>query len=737
MKKPLNPRTLTLIFVITGLMIGWVGLGVYWSTHHLVQSFGSVSDSHQAIEKLQTIQQQIQAAENSAYNYVITGREERLDAYSRSRRAVPRLLREAEALLADHPRQKKTLRQFHDLYRLHQDYLAKIITARSSDGLEAAARWVVAEDDRSIRDLLEIILSDVQKEEGRILKRRSASSWQLAGEAKWTMGGAVALSLMLIGFVFALLRREARYRRRAENTNVRLETFLESIIERIPYLVMVKEVDTLRLTLVNKATTEWLGKSREDLLGSNDYDLWPRDRAREATERDREALRSGQAIDVPEESFRSASGDERILHTQRMAIPDEEGAAAHLLTIAEDITERKKAERMLELSRDAAVQSERLKSEFIRNMSHEIRTPLSVVLGMNALLLDTSLNDQQRAFAGKVGHAADGLVKLTKAILDFSKIENGTFALELQEMNLREMIEAILTMLKEQARIKGVGLVHVVPPSVPPALVGDPVRLRQVLTELIGNALKFTAKGEVIVRVQEPEQAGDVLWLTIKVSDTGPGIVADAKNHVFDAFRQGDGSPTRRFGGTGLGLAISKRIVELMGGSIGCESTLDEGSTFWCRIPFQKRASAPQSVNVATLPWTRARVLVIDENAVSRQQLRAHFSGWGLASEGVSTGEAALAMLRREQQAGRPFKIVLLDFHLMDMEATEFARTIRGEAALRGIQLVVLSETPLDPATSADFGFSACLSKPVQPQLLLDRLAGLVDTRQESQRPAA
>jgi PAS domain S-box-containing protein len=723
-------------FAAASVLIAGIAGGTYWTTHRLVRSFDSVADSHRAIENLQSLQTLIETGQASAYNYVITGREGRLQAYRESTRSIPRKLRALESLVNDFPRQKSALRQFRRVLTLHQQYLAQMVGARDAQGFEGAAQWVAAEDDHSVRIALGMLIEEIQNDEARVLRRRAASSLKQSIHTKAALVLAALFSLALILWVFSLFRKEAGDRAEAQAASHRLDRFLRTLIERIPYAVWVREADNLRLTLVNQTAQSWMSRPEAELLGANDYDLLPHEAARISLQEDRDVLRKGDPVDIPEETW-GYGGKPRILHTQKVAIPDENGAPAFLLTISEDITERKQAEHMLEMSRDAAVQSERLKSEFIRNMSHEIRTPLSIVVGMISLLQDTPLSSEQRLFASKIERSAGGLARLTREILDFSKIETGTFSLEMREMNLRDEIENSLRMWSEQARTKGIRLETLIPASVPPLLIGDPVRVRQVLTELIGNALKFTERGQIQVRVQEAEETVDQVSLTFQVSDSGIGILEDVQKHLFNPFRQGDGSPTRRFGGTGLGLAISKRIVELLGGKIGFSSAPKEGSTFWFTLPFTKPGIQPIRVEVPMLPWTRARVLVVEDNAVSRRQLQDQLSAFALSNEGVASGGAAIDLLRKEQQAGRPFQIVLLDLHLPDMEGVELARAIKAESALAATPLVVLTETTMDPTDVAELGFSASVPKPFQADTLLDRLAGLVAITVKVPRSAA
>jgi len=729
MRKPLEPRTIAALFGIAAVVLSWVSLASFWSTNRLVRSFEADNGSHQVLDKLQHIEMLMEAAESGVRGYVITGDAGQLGPYRYAKLVVPFDMKQIEGLLSAHPQRKDTWHKLNRLLSNHLAYLTDTVSLRQSHGSGAAASWIVDQEDKAKRDAMEHLLSEVQQEKRTQLSLLRNQVSEHEWKTKAALLFATLVSFGLLAWAFSLLQRVAGERRFAQSATERTETFLHSIIERIPYMILVKEAANLRLTLVNKAAEEWLGRSREELLDSNEFDLRPQDAASAAIEKDREVLRDGKLADIAEEPLVLPGQKDRILHTQKIPVPDAEGNPAYLLTISEDITRRKQTEKMLELSRDAAVESARLKSEFIQNMSHEIRTPLSVVSGMTALLLGTSLTPEQKRFASMVQRAADGLSNLSRSILDFSKIEAGAFSLNIQDMDIRRIVEDVVSMLGEQAKVKGVKLVSVIYSDIPPVLRGDPIRLRQVLTQLIDNAVKFTEHGEIILRVTEARRTESQVWLHIRISDTGIGMARETQAHLFEAFRQGDGSRTRKFGGTGLGLAISRRILELMGGEIGFESAEGQGSTFWLTVPFNRSTAAGALSQDVPAPWMRTRVLVVDENETVRQLVQENLRIWALASEAAPSGEAALELLRREQKAGRPYSIVILDMHLPDMDGVVFARKIHMDPALIGTHLIVMTSTESFPESAATtLGFSGWISKPPKLEELHERLASLIDS---------
>jgi len=379
-------------------------------------------------------------------------------------------------------------------------------------------------------------------------------------------------------------------------------------------------------------------------------------------------------------------------------------------------------EQALELAR-AAEEASRAKSQFLANMSHEIRTPMNGVIGMIELLLDTSLSAKQRRFAQTVRSSADALLTLINDILDFSKIEAGKMALERIDFDLREAVEDVCELLAESAHKKGLELVHGIAEDVPSDVRGDPGRLRQILINLVGNAVKFTERGEIVVRVRALERSDAAMRLRFEVQDTGVGIVPEAQPHIFNLFTQGDGSTTRRYGGTGLGLAIARQLAGMMGGEIGVASEPGKGSTFWFSARFE--ASGEQ----ARAPWPRAdlrglKALVVDDNATNREILGSQLKSWGMRAVCAPNAVQALAQLR-VAAGGERFDLAILDMMMPDMDGLALARAIKSDPALVAVRLIILTSMGLrgDAADARQTGVEAYLTKPVRQSELYNALA--------------
>lgn len=484
-----------------------------------------------------------------------------------------------------------------------------------------------------------------------------------------------------------------------------------------------------QFVFVNPAWREVLGYSQEELATMTVYDVVHPSRHMGLANFFRMALQ-GEHLG----GFQTivVTKDGRSVHVEGNShCQYKDGKPSVGIAIMRDVTERKRAEEELRRSKEVAEDATRAKSAFLANMSHEIRTPMNGVIGTAGLLIDTNLSPEQRELAETIRGSAESLLTIINDILDFSRIESGRLIFEELNFDLREVVEGTLEMMAGAAQAKSVELAGVIVPGAPVALRGDPGRLRQVLINLLGNAIKFTDSGSVSLRVSCQGESDDLAILSFEVSDTGIGIPKEVQEQLFEPFVQADGSTTRRFGGTGLGLAISRQLVERMGGAINVRSAPGKGAvfTFTAELGRQPR-SEDQVVTESAL--MDCRVLVVDDNEVSLESLRGQLAHWNMRTGSARSGNEAIVALAEASAEGEPFGLALIDLKMPDMDGISLARAIRADSRIPHLRLVLLTpfcKTPTEDL--AAYGITACRTKPIKQSALFDCVAEVLEVKTE------
>jgi two-component system sensor histidine kinase/response regulator len=403
------------------------------------------------------------------------------------------------------------------------------------------------------------------------------------------------------------------------------------------------------------------------------------------------------------------------------------GTSTAFCAFTRDITERKKVEEELQHSRDAAVSASRFKSEFLSNMSHEIRTPMNGIIGMTEILLRSTLTDSQSRYATSIKDSSQSLLSVINDILDFSKIEAGKLSLESLDLEPIKLVESVGELLAVQARQKGIPLLTFIDPQIPFTLRSDPMRLRQILVNFVGNAVKFSDKGNVLVRASlEADEASKKIKFS--VTDRGPGMTEAQVASLFKPFVQGDSSMTRKYGGTGLGLSICKKLVDLMKGQIGVHSVEGYGSTFWFTVPFEASQQFPLPAKTTEFPSLNGtRILIVDDDPDAREILHDYLTYWGMRSSTATSSEQALERLETEAQTD-PYAVVIVDMAMPGTDGMQFGKTIRESAALKNTKLILATgfDKPGIGEEAISLGFDAYLTKPIRQSELFDAITSVV-----------
>jgi two-component system, sensor histidine kinase and response regulator len=554
------------------------------------------------------------------------------------------------------------------------------------------------------------------------------------------IGGVLSSAMMLYRAKEAKMRVEraidANARRRTEEHLLHERHRMQVLLEHTPDYIYFKDLQS-RFVLVSPSLVKYFGlQHAEQIIGKSDFDVFTRVYAQAAFDDEQNVIRTGVALVNKEEKETWPSGRISWASTTKLPFRDANGVIIGTFGISRDITQQKFNEEALRDAKMAAESATEAKSNFLANMSHELRTPLSAILGMSEILLDTGLTPEQQEFAEIIHSSGHGLVAMLNDILDFSKNEAGHIELESIPFDLALAIDEVVHLHSANAEAKKLELIERISPGAPSRLLGDPGRLRQILSNLIGNAIKFTDQGHVYIDVNgtviddNNEKDGEnekdrgnekIAQLTFNISDTGIGISADKLQTIFDKFTQADSSTTRRFGGTGLGLAICKQLAEAMGGNFHVTSVENTGSTFSFTVTLPI-ASGTATILPAQIDLSGVRVLVVEGNAIHRRVIEEQLASWGCPYESFSTAQEALTATDRH-----PCHIAIIDTYLVDMHGLDLGPALRRQQHGEQLGLILLTTIGRrgDAKKAESSGFNAYLVKPVRQLDLRDTISAV------------
>ena len=500
---------------------------------------------------------------------------------------------------------------------------------------------------------------------------------------------------------------------------------LATIVEQSSEAIWTKDLSGT-ITTWNAGATAMLGYSTEAAVGNK---LEVEESNPEEEQARMKRLASGERFSYDTKA-RTESTAQIDMQVALAPLVNEANECIGTIAVARDVTQSKRSEEALRQARGAAEAANHAKSSFLARMSHEIRTPMNGVLGMTELLLETGLSSVQRKYAETVQSSGKNLLAIINDVLDFSKIEAGKLELEQVNLDLRKSLEDIVDLLAERAHAKGLELACRISSELDTYVKGDPLRLGQVLTNLTGNAIKFTQKGSVLMNLTCESQTDSDVTVRFEVQDTGEGISPEAQTRIFEEFSQADGSTTRKHGGSGLGLAISRQLVEMMGGQLQVSSALGKGATFWfvCRFPKQQHVSREHEPSKLMGTLTGLRTLIIESSSVSHGVLLSQIYNWGMTVRVAETPEQGLALLSHAAKSKEPFDLAVIDLGFFSDDSLSLARSIKSVPELGELRLVML--TPVGNSASVkaarDVGIDSCLVKPVRQSELYESLVGVM-----------
>jgi len=723
-------------FAAAAVMIAILGWVIYDATLEARDSTRRVSDTLYVIRSMDKINEDLSSAEIAQRGFLLSG----LDAFTAERDVALAQVEDSyktlQSLTLDNPRQQRRLLMLDLLVRNRVARMQENSLRRATEGVAAASVYIASEAAQKDRSSLQALIEDMREDELQRLQRRRDDLQKRYGSEL-----IVLITVMLIGLVaLGYFAFSAQARRQNLATQ-----YARSLIEASQDPMVTINPDG-KISDVNEATVRVTGVDRKALIGSDFSSYFSNPVL--AQEGYQKVFAVGLVTDYALTIHHRNGALMDVLYNASV-YKDGAGQVLGVFAAARDVTERNRLDQILaernsqlQTAREAADQASLSKSEFLSNMSHEIRTPMNAIIGMSHLALKTELTPRQRDYIKKIQSAGQHLLSIINDILDFSKIEAGKLTVERTEFELEKVLDTVAGLIAEKASAKGLELVFDVGRNVPSVLLGDPLRLGQILINYANNAVKFTDVGEIDVIVRLREETDRDVLLYFAVRDTGIGIAEEQRGRLFHSFQQADASTTRKYGGTGLGLSIAKNLAELMRGEVGVESEPGKGSTFWFTARLGRMAN-PQRKPILNADLRGRRVLVVDDNENAQDALAGMLEAMALVVDKASSGVEAIAAVDAADARDKPFDIVMVDWRMPGMNGIEMARKVRASGLKFMPHLVLVTAYGLDEVVREAEGaeLDDILIKPVSPSVLFGCVArvlggSLVERRVVSDAPS-
>jgi len=726
-------KSAILSFSCAILLVGLVGTLAYRSLLDLTTKSTSVTRTLEVQEQLGTVLSLLKDAETGQRGYIITGKPRFLEPYQAAELQIELKIDQLRQRVADNQPQQQNIARLELLIDEAMAFDQQAIQLRKTRGFAFARDLTASERGKQTMDELRRLVDEMKTVEQTLLEQKESATRQGQQTTQLTIIGGSALACLIIFTALIIVLRgfaaRQKINRERDESESRYQAILNTTVDAI--IVIDKRG---RVQSFNTAAETLFGYRATEVIGHNVNMLQPEPYHSQHDDYLKNYMKTKTAkiIGIGREVVGLRKDGSTF--PLDLAVSEVHVGNKRLFTgIIRDITARKEAEANLLAAKESAETANHAKSDFLASMSHEIRTPMNAIIGMADLLAETDLNQEQQEYVGIFQSAGENLLNIINDILDISKVEAGQLELEQIPFNLNEVMEKTCEIIAVRAHEKGLELTCSLQSGVPESLIGDPLRLRQVLINLLGNAVKFTDQGEVGVKISRsatPALAGQVALL-FTITDTGIGIPQDKQASIFERFSQVDVSTTRSYGGTGLGLSICQQIVTLMGGEIQVESAPGEGSSFAFsallgeqRHPRVKETEEPRQL-------AGLRALIIDDNSTNRLVLQKILKSWQLKTASAEDGNSGLAEMERAKQAGEPYHLVLLDCRMPEMDGFEVAEQIKQNSALPGATLMMLTSDNRsgDIARSRELGISEYLVKPIKRNDLREALLKAISAR--------